>query len=395
MPIIPPWTPPTGNSWTALELYTRISQAAPLTFGEGDQNKVSVEDAVNWIGNKIFEILNQINSGYSTGDIKVSFYPTAQQGWILLDGRTIGSAGSGSVLTGVTYQPLFDILWTYALNSDLQNSAGSSTTKGASAAADWAANKRLILPDARGRVLVGAGQGTGLTNRLIMSRFGAEGGSVNHFHTINSTSGSALGSYTPSGAITINSTSISYTPQGNVTVDAYSGNVNPTGTITINQANLTPTPTGTVTVNITNGAVAGTGVEYVDGASCLPARDGGTHPTEQVIDCASNLSVDISEIANNLTTNVTVDAATFTGDVMNLDHTHTGSFTGTPVSINHGHSASFSGTLANLSHAHTGSFLGNSVDLTHSHNISANTDIIPIPYSSMQPSLASYIYIKL
>lgn len=395
MPIIPPWTPPTGNSWTALELYTRISQAAPLTFGEGDQNKISVEDAVNWIGNKIFEILNQINSGYSTGDIKVSFYPNAQQGWILLDGRTIGNAGSGSVLTGVTYQPLFDILWVYALNSDLLNSAGSPTTKGASAAADWAANKRLILPDARGRVLVGAGQGAGLTNRLIMSRFGAEGGSVNHFHTINTTSSSALGSYAPSGAVTIDNASIPYTPQGSITVDNYTGNITPAGSVSIVQATLTPTPTGTVTVNISNGAVTGSGVEYVDGVACLPARDGGTHPTEQVINCSSNMYVDISDIAAGLVTNVTVDSATFAGDAINLTHTHTGTFSGSQVSISHTHTASLSGDSVDLIHTHTASFSGDIVDLTHSHNISANTDIVTIPYSSMQPSLASYIYIKL
>lgn len=395
MAIIPPWTPPVGNSWNPLELYTRIGQGAALTFGEGDQNKTSAEDAINWIGNKIFEILSQIGSSHVTGDIRVSFYPTATEGWILLDGRTVGSASSGSNLTGVTYQPLYEVLWNYATNSDLLTSSGASTTKGASAVADFSANKRLILPDARGRVLVGAGQGSGLTNRVIMSRFGVEGGNLDHNHAIAITSASSLSTYLPEGIITVAEATLSATPTGSITVDTYTGDITPLGSVTVAEATLARTPSGTVNVTLDNGAVTGTGTVGVDGASCIAAHDSTPHPTNTYVDCTSVLTVDIGDIAAGLTTDVTVTAATFTGVELDLDHTHTATFTGSATSILHTHTATFTGVQENLNHDHTATFSGTTVDLAHTHAVSGNSATASISYSAVQPSLAAYTYIKL
>jgi len=396
MAIIAPWTPPVGNTWTPLELYTRVMQGQALTFGEGDQNKTSAEDAINWIGNKIFEILGQIGASHVTGDLRMSFSSTVTQGWILLDGRSIGNATSGSDLTGTTYQDLYNVLWTYATNSDLLTSAGAATTKGASAVADWGANKRLILPDARSRVVVGAGQGSGLTNRVIMSRFGAEGGSLDHNHSVSIASSNSLTTYIPDGTITVAEATLSATPTGSVSVDTYTGNITPTGSVSVANASPEVTPTGTVAVTLTNSAMSTTGSPdiAVDGASCVDVQ-AGLPGEESVIECSSPLTVDLTQIASQLNSNVSVSAATFTGNTLTITHNHTATFTGTAVSIAHNHTATFTGVQENLNHDHTATFTGTPVDLTHNHTITGNTGTATLSYSSVQPSLAAYIYIKL
>lgn len=54
-------------------------------------------------------------------------------------------------------------LWTNIANSwcPLQNASGTPISRGASAAADWAAHCRLVLPRTLGRALASAGAGSG------------------------------------------------------------------------------------------------------------------------------------------------------------------------------------------------------------------------------------------
>jgi microcystin-dependent protein len=85
-----------------------------------------------------------------TGDMMDRYGTGLRAGWVRANGRTIGSATSGA---------------TERANSDCQNLYlhlwGEDTTlvvlggRGANAAADWAANKPLTLPDYRGRIRVG------------------------------------------------------------------------------------------------------------------------------------------------------------------------------------------------------------------------------------------------
>lgn len=78
--------------------------------------------------------------------------------WLLCDGKTIGSAGSGATArANADTETLYTHLWNGFTNAVLpiQDSAGTPTTRGSSAAADFAANKRLPLPDLRGRVWAG------------------------------------------------------------------------------------------------------------------------------------------------------------------------------------------------------------------------------------------------
>jgi hypothetical protein len=72
-----------------------------------------------------------------------------ENGWLLENGQTIGSASSGATNLGTTFQALFDMLWANGTDTTcpMLTSAGAASTRGASAAADWGANKRLTLPN--------------------------------------------------------------------------------------------------------------------------------------------------------------------------------------------------------------------------------------------------------
>ena len=114
--------------------------------------------------------LNVTISPSDTGDI-VPSYRTTKSGWVLLTGGTIGNGSSGATLrANADTSLLFEQLWTVCNNTVLpiQDSSGVASTRGASAAADYAANKRLPVPDWRGRVPAGVdNMGGTAANRLI------------------------------------------------------------------------------------------------------------------------------------------------------------------------------------------------------------------------------------
>lgn len=87
-----------------------------------------------------------------TGQMMFFFGSGTLEGWARCNGRTIGSAASGATETASDdCEDLFAVLWPV---SSLTVSSG----RGVSAAADWAANKTISLPDMRGRVLAGLDQ---------------------------------------------------------------------------------------------------------------------------------------------------------------------------------------------------------------------------------------------
>lgn len=126
------------------------------------------------------------NALYKTGDIKKTVKKTAETGWLLLDGKTIGSASSGGTSrANADTADLYALLWTDWDNTVLpiQDSSGSPTTRGASAAADFAANKRMPLPDHRERVAAGwdnLADVTRLSSPVTGDTIGSSGGSQSH-----------------------------------------------------------------------------------------------------------------------------------------------------------------------------------------------------------------------
>ena len=113
------------------------------------------------------------NIGFSTGDAKLTLKTTPDEGWVIADDGSIGSATSGATnrANADTYD-LFSLLWNNPY-CELQTFSGGATEK-TTVSDDWKSNKRLILPKCLGRVLGVAGQGENLTLRDLGSYTGEE-----------------------------------------------------------------------------------------------------------------------------------------------------------------------------------------------------------------------------
>lgn len=100
--------------------------------------------------------LGQLKSrGFEAGDIKYSLWPRAGgSGWVNFDGSYYASDTNGDAAARAIYADLF---------SKIGYGYGGSSAQGA-----------FRVPDCRGRVLVGAGAGGGLTNRGAGQYLGEE-----------------------------------------------------------------------------------------------------------------------------------------------------------------------------------------------------------------------------
>ncbi len=75
----------------------------------------------------------------------------SMSGWLLVRGQTLGSAASGADDASDSYDLVYAAIWDNVADAEAPVSSG----RGASAAADFAANKTITLPDGRGVVLLG------------------------------------------------------------------------------------------------------------------------------------------------------------------------------------------------------------------------------------------------
>ena len=183
---------------------------------------------------------------------------TAPAGWVRCNGRTIGSATSGaSERANADCEALFLHLWQHVATGVLSVASGA----GASAAADWAANKTLTLFDTRDRAVAGTGDmGNSAAGRL---------GTV---HTTSTTIGSAAGTETHTlteaqlpahthdkGTLTVTTTgtsTVATVQRGNTqtVVDIGISNAVPL----FNQGSITVNSTGTVNGGATGSIGSGT-----------------------------------------------------------------------------------------------------------------------------------------
>lgn len=116
---------------------------------------------------------------FTTGDAKLTFKTVADPTWILLNDGSIGNAASnGTTRANADTLPLYTLLYNNIPSLVVQDSAGSPVARGASAAVDYAANRRLVLPRELGRSIAIAGAGAGLTPRTLG---GADGAETNSF----------------------------------------------------------------------------------------------------------------------------------------------------------------------------------------------------------------------
>ena len=115
--------------------------------------------------NKIIESLPP------TGSILFGATATGRAGWLDIDDGTIGSASSGA--TNFANQDAFD-LYVFLWNTYSDAACAVSTGRGASAKADFLANKTIALPKLLSRTIAVAGQGSGLTSRTNGQTLGEE-----------------------------------------------------------------------------------------------------------------------------------------------------------------------------------------------------------------------------
>lgn len=95
-----------------------------------------------------------------TGDFKTAMRVSIPAGWVAANGGTIGSGSSGATnRADADTEDLFTLWWTEFTDGELPvfTSGGGASTRGASAAADFAADKRMTVPDFRERYIRVAG----------------------------------------------------------------------------------------------------------------------------------------------------------------------------------------------------------------------------------------------
>lgn len=146
----------------------------------------------------------------ATGDVKAAYGTGTIVGWVRANGRTIGSSTSGATeRANADTQALFQYLW--SADPNLIVSSG----RGASSAADWAANKTIALPDFRGRTIAGLDDmGNAAAGRLTATYFGSSGGCSSAAAT---TLGVGCGGESASFTL-LNSNLPPYTPSGSIGV---------------------------------------------------------------------------------------------------------------------------------------------------------------------------------
>jgi microcystin-dependent protein len=126
-------------------------------------------DVIQWTKDNI--ALPSVEGGPTTGDIKPTIKTVADSGWVLLNDTTLGNSSSGATgRANDDTEALFTLLWNNTANADCAVSSG----RGASAAADFAANKTIALPKALGRAMGIYGAGATLTSRALGAIVGAE-----------------------------------------------------------------------------------------------------------------------------------------------------------------------------------------------------------------------------
>lgn len=183
-----------------------------------------------------------------TGDFVITHRNIAKTGWLVIADQTIGSAASTATFADPTAQPLYTLL--YGLYSDAVCPVTGG--RGANAAADFAANKKMQMTKALGRAIIAAGiAGSGLTARAA----GVIGGEETHI--------SSLGE-TPTGIVAGGSNAISVTSaNGNIVHDPGIISSNAGGgtnkQLSASASAIAETSTGSNNISVTSSNTSGSG----------------------------------------------------------------------------------------------------------------------------------------
>lgn len=103
-----------------------------------------------------YDMIDSIDQTPRTGDVKATYWSSAPLGWVAMNDSTIGNIGSGATVAGQYVFQLYKTLWDAVSNTY----APVATGRGATAQADFIANKAMTLPLSLGRSIAANGLGT-------------------------------------------------------------------------------------------------------------------------------------------------------------------------------------------------------------------------------------------
>jgi len=166
------WGTENNANWTA----ARVDLVALASLANTTETDLNTAEAT----------LATLSANYvHTGDIKFGLYSSAPSGWVKMNGGTIGNASSGATRANADTAALFALLWALnATDSPILTSAGAGSTRGADAATDFAANKRLTVPDARAMFLRGLDDGRGVDTSRRLGSYAADT-YASHVHSVS------------------------------------------------------------------------------------------------------------------------------------------------------------------------------------------------------------------
>lgn len=175
------------------------SGVAPM-LGNLNMNGFKIANVGTATDNGDIITLGELNSkietqGVPAGSVYGFRRKSAPAGWVVENGGSIGNPASGATTrANDDTLALYTVLWSEFTNAELpiQTNGGVATTRGGSAAADFAANKRMPLFDSRSRFHRGSDGGLGYDTSLTVGAAQADllkththsGTTGNHHHDI-------------------------------------------------------------------------------------------------------------------------------------------------------------------------------------------------------------------
>lgn len=185
----------TGSQYRPYRDGVALGTASTKDVGGSANNVVQLDANARLPAIDASQLLN-LPAVSSTGDLRLTLESTAPSGWLFCDGKTLGTVAAGANHAGTGYEDLFGYVWEKVSNTwcPVCDSAGNPVSRGASAAADWSANRRIALPDARGSMPLfldnmggsAAGRVTSAsTGGSNATQIGGRGGAETHTLTVD------------------------------------------------------------------------------------------------------------------------------------------------------------------------------------------------------------------
>lgn len=211
---------------------TQVSEWDETAANNTDVGGVSTAEgmAPSDVNDAIREMMAQIKTYtlavFPAGSVIAYGATSPPTGWLLMNGETFGSAASSATNKSDDYETLFTLLW----NQMADAQAAVVSGRGASAAADWAANKAITMVDARGRVIAGEeASATNLTSAVsgidgsVLGVTGGDESAQDHTHSGSNTVVHTLGGATSGGSGATTPSALPYTT-GNPDGSKHGGN---------------------------------------------------------------------------------------------------------------------------------------------------------------------------